>query len=60
MSLVTQIIYNALDTVKEECKKHEKCVECPFNETRCADAPCEWNVTDMENITNIIYEKYHK
>lgn len=58
MSVVTELIYNALATMKEECVEHPECKDCPFvtytDKDKCMVAPPAMN-WDIDSIINRVY-----
>lgn len=58
MSVVTELMYNTLSVIKEECSEHTECADCPFvryaTPDKCMIAPPaeEW---DLDSIINTVY-----
>ena len=68
MSVMTEITYNILNTVSNECKEHENCTDCPFyydgeishNWCMFAVAPYRWDMKMKNDMVNVIHKKYNK
>ena len=57
MSMVEQIVYKALNSIKEECEQHEKCAYCMFfNNCVTEIPPAEWDEKQMDEMTSKISE----
>ena len=58
MSVVTELMYNTLNAIKQECKNAQRCGDCKFGsgDEQCgliSDKPQSW---DIDNIVDTIYE----
>lgn len=57
MSVATQLVYNALNTVKEYCDNTYDCYSCPFQELICSNVPQDYQVDKITDLIESIRDK---